>query len=270
MKRNETISRLGWQLAFAIVGCAPVLVGCESEVSTPQVDCNASDLSVQVVSQTNTACALAIGEIEVAADGGAGNYRYKIGTRSFQDGSVFSELAAGNYTVTVQDDNGCEATAAVAVINEEGVNMEVAFTHSGCEEENGVISITAANGVPPYEYKIGEAGFQAGSSFEDLARGNYVVVTKDATGCEVSEEVSLLSGISYSASVANIIETSCAVSGCHNGTQFPDLREFSNIQANAGAIKSAVVSGRMPKVGSLTQAEIDAISCWVDDGALDN
>src|SRR5690606_7074205 len=167
-----------------------------------------------------------------------------------------------------KDANDCEATAQVAIENDEGVNMEVAFTDAGCMEENGSITITPVNGTAPYEYKIGEENFQSENNFESLAKGSYTVITRDATGCEVSQEVSLLSGVSYNASVANIIETNC--SGCHSGNQFPDLSEFASIQANAGAIKSAVVSGRMPKGGSLTQAEIDAISCWVDDGALDN
>ncbi len=264
------MSRLGWRLAISIFAVSPVFISCKSEESTPLIDCNSSDLSVQILSQTNTACAMAIGEIEVAASGGSGNYNYKIGTRDFQPESLFSDLPAGTYTVTVKDANDCEASAQVAILNEEGVNMEVAFTDAGCQEENGSITVTPVNGAAPYEYKLGDADFQTENSFTNLARGNYLVVTKDATGCEVSEEVSLLSGISYSGSVAKIIETNCAVSGCHNGTQFPDLREFSNIQASAGAIKAAVVSGRMPKGGSLTQAEIDAISCWVDDGALDN
>lgn len=264
------MSRLIWRLAFSIFAVAPFLVSCKSEESTPLVDCNSGDLALQILSQTNTACALAIGEIEVAASGGSGSYNYKIGTRDFQPEPVFSDLPAETYTVTVKDGNGCEASTQVAIVNEEGVNMEVAFTDAGCQEENGSITITAVNGTAPYEYKLGDADFQTNNSFTSLAKGDYHIVTKDASGCEISREVSLLSGISYSASVAKIIETNCAVSGCHNGTQFPDLREFSNIQASAGAIKAAVVSGRMPKGGSLTQAEIDAISCWVDDGALDN
>jgi len=35
-------------------------------------------------------------------------------------------------------------------------------------------------------------------------------------------------------------------------------------------MKARTQSRNMPKEGTLTQAEIDAIGCWVDDGALNN
>ena len=46
---------------------------------------------------------------------------------------------------------------------------------------------------------------------------------------------------------------------------------FSNIQSSASQIKSLTQSGAMPKNGSkLSQTQLDAIACWVDDGALNN
>ena len=63
----------------------------------------------------------------------------------------------------------------------------------------------------------------------------------------------------------------CAVSGCHNGTQFPDFRSLSNIQQNKDQIRQRTQTGNMPPNGrSLTQQQIDLIACWIDDGALDN
>jgi hypothetical protein len=72
--------------------------------------------------------------------------------------------------------------------------------------------------------------------------------------------------ITFSAKVKPIIDSNCLQ--CHgNGGTFPNLTSFSNISRNAGSIKSAVVSRRMPQGGSLSQADIDAIACWVDAGA---
>ena len=71
--------------------------------------------------------------------------------------------------------------------------------------------------------------------------------------------------------VSPIIQNSCATSsGCHgNGsTNGPGaLTNFDQIKNAASSIKSAVVSGRMPKGGSLSAADIKTISCWVDGGA---
>jgi len=78
----------------------------------------------------------------------------------------------------------------------------------------------------------------------------------------------------FSVDVSAIIQNSCAISsGCHgNGsTNGPGaLTTFNQIKNAAGFIKSEVVSKRMPLGGSLTNSQIQSISCWVDNGALNN
>ena len=270
MKRKPNLCLpFGRTILFFLTGCL-ALTSCISEESTPQTNCNDSDLTIAVLGQEDTQCNAADGTVTVGASGGTGAYSYKIGTRGFQSDAVFTSLAAGSYVVTVKDEGDCEATANVSILNKEGVNAEVAFTDSGCKNNEAAITITASNGIEPYQYKIGQNAFQDNNVFSNLTQGTYTVVTKDATGCEVSQQVDILSGISYATSVAPIIEKNCAISGCHNGTQSPDFRQFTNVQKNASSIKSQVVSKNMPKDGSLSQEQIDAISCWVDDGAKNN
>jgi hypothetical protein len=76
-------------------------------------------------------------------------------------------------------------------------------------------------------------------------------------------------GITYSLKVKPIIDANCVQ--CHGaGGNFPNLTTYNGVNANAGIVKSEVVSRRMPQGGSLTSEEITAISCWVDAGALNN
>ena len=80
-------------------------------------------------------------------------------------------------------------------------------------------------------------------------------------------------GASFTADVNPIIQSNCAVSGCHGlgSTNGPGpLTSFSQIQSAAVQIKSAVVSRFMPQGSSLTTAQIKTISCWVDSGAPNN
>lgn len=74
--------------------------------------------------------------------------------------------------------------------------------------------------------------------------------------------------VSLATDITPIIQTRCV--SCHNGSQPPNLTSNSRIQNNAASIKAAVVSRRMPLGGSLTTEQIDAIRCWVDNGAQDN
>ena len=75
--------------------------------------------------------------------------------------------------------------------------------------------------------------------------------------------------ITFSANVKPIIDNNCIQ--CHSaGANFPNLTTYNGVSANKDIVKAEVVSGRMPQGGSLTQAEIKAIECWVDAGALNN
>lgn len=77
---------------------------------------------------------------------------------------------------------------------------------------------------------------------------------------------------SFETDVYPIIESSCA-STCHSArsTAGPGpLTNYSQVKNAAASIKSAVVSGFMPKNGSLTRNQIRTISCWVDAGAPNN
>ena len=81
-------------------------------------------------------------------------------------------------------------------------------------------------------------------------------------------------GVSYSQTIEPIIKSNCAVNGCHvNGQQRPALELFDQISAHADRILARTSNGTMPPSSSgksLTQSEINAIACWVNDGALDN
>tara|TARA_R100000789_G_scaffold93216_1_gene92244 strand:- start:427 stop:783 length:357 start_codon:yes stop_codon:yes gene_type:complete len=75
--------------------------------------------------------------------------------------------------------------------------------------------------------------------------------------------------ITYNVHVKPIIDANCVQ--CHGtGGNFPNLTTYNGTSANAGIVKAETVSRRMPQGGSLTSAEIEAISCWVDSGALNN
>ncbi|HEY0677978.1 MAG TPA: hypothetical protein VGD17_06820 [Chitinophagaceae bacterium] len=78
----------------------------------------------------------------------------------------------------------------------------------------------------------------------------------------------------FSARVLPIIQSSCATStGCHatgsiNGPGA--LTSFAQISNASSAIRSAVISGRMPPGGNLSAADKNAIICWVNSGAPNN
>lgn len=81
-----------------------------------------------------------------------------------------------------------------------------------------------------------------------------------------------LTTVSYSATIRPLIDNNCMP--CHNGdgkTPFaPNLTTYQAVESVSLLVKALTQSRVMPKEGSLTNAEIAAIKCWVDNGSLDN
>ena len=134
----------------------------------------------------------------------------------------------------------------------------------------GAITVTASNGIEPYMYQVDAGSFQLSNQFLGLDPGVHTIVVNDANNCSITLQERVFSGVSFTVSISDIVSTNCALPNCHGGTQSPDFRIFSNIQANASKIRSRTQSRSMPRGRTLTQNEIDLIACWVDDGALAN
>lgn len=75
----------------------------------------------------------------------------------------------------------------------------------------------------------------------------------------------------FSAEVAPIISSTCsAKSSCHGtgSIQGPGpLTNYSQIFTSRASIRDAIIRGIMPKEGSLSNSQKNAIVCWIDAGA---
>ena len=92
--------------------------GCEGSASFTVATinaCNGVAITVSNATTTVTPCTTpGNGTITVTAAGSTG-LTYSINGTTFQASNVFSSVAAGNYTVTVKDANGCTQTATTTV-----------------------------------------------------------------------------------------------------------------------------------------------------------
>jgi hypothetical protein len=246
------------------------LQACTYHTLDDPIQCDANPVALEVTSVEDTECGASEGAIEVLASGGAGGYQYQLNSSEVSPVNIFSNLSAGVYRITTMDLNSCSATIEVTVKNKNGLNISLQTQAAGCQSSSGVVTVNAHDGVAPYQFKLNSGSYQSQNSFANLGSGQYTLAVKDAQGCEITQTLRINSGISFSGSISPIIKTNCAITGCHNGSQFPDFRIFKNIHDNAALIKTQTGSRSMPATGSLTQAEINSIACWVDDGALEN
>lgn len=163
---------------------------------------------------------------------------------------------------------GCSKEAEKVDCSLVNLAFSVSVTDSECGFAQGLIAITPANGIAISRFQIDDQPFTSSGTFSNLAPGKYSVTVENDDGCSQSQTVFVKSGISFKESVEPIIAKSCAISSCHDGSGNIDYRVFSNF--NPADMKARTQSRNMPKEGTLTQEEIDAIACWVDDGASNN
>ena len=249
-----------------------LFVSCTSEDEPQPVNCETSNLDVNFTAVDPSSCSAVNGSITATASGGNGPYEFAIDAQSFGSNANFTGLGAGTYLLKVKDKNGCERNTTV-LLNASGSTLaaSLVLTNSGCKTNNGVIVVNATGGAGPYTYRINNGEPSTTNAFFGLGAGNYSIKVTDNTGCTITQSVTVLSGVKFSVQIKPIIDTYCAISGCHMEGGNISYKILANIQYNAKDVKSRTQSGNMPKNGTkLAQADIDAIACWVDDGALDN
>jgi hypothetical protein len=144
-----------------------------------------------------------------------------------------------------------------------------------CGTQTGAITMSVTTGNGSYEYSLDGTNFTSNTTFTGLAPGNYPIIIKDENNCRDTTTVLINSGISFSASVKPIIDTNCAVTGCHvaGQQQIPNFQVTANILNNASSIRTNTSAKIMPPPDSgrsLTDEEIQILACWADDGGPNN
>lgn len=146
------------------------------------------------------------GSVVIDAIGGTGDYQYAISPNlnQFDDVNTFDELTAGDYSIIVQDANGCFEFIEFTITEPTVVEMEVSTTPEICVgEENGSITITPSGGTAPYSTSLNsnaDGDFEDGRLvYDDLASGTYVVFVRDANGCTINEIVEIDAGANLNA-----------------------------------------------------------------------
>ncbi len=134
---------------------------------------------------TNSDCGLATGEISLAIELGHGNKT--VSWSNGMSGPTISNLEPGQYTATVEDENGYMVVETYEITGPPVPAMDLLSQENvDCAgNEVGSLSVLAGggNGGWSYEWSNGETT----SSIEDLAAGTYEVIATDALNCETVE-----------------------------------------------------------------------------------
>jgi len=185
------------------------------------------------------------GSFSVNANGGTGAIQYSIDNgATWQAGNSFNGLTAGNYSVTIQDDNGCQATTNVVINEPSPVLFNTNISDGSCGLSNGSVTINGNGGTGSLEYSIdGGATFQNGNTFNGLAAGNYNITVQDANGCQASGAIVVNDQPS-----PTIGATPSADASCNGGS---DGTITINSNGGTGAIQYSIDNGATFQAGNI-------------------
>jgi gliding motility-associated-like protein len=163
----------------------------DAEGDTVYADVQVNDPQVLEVALTivESACGTTNGSVNAVATGGTPGYNYNWSPGGASTASI-SDLAPGNYTLTLTDDNGCEVEAVADVPQGPPPSVEFIVNEPECFGDcNGSLTATVIDGTSPYEFIWSNT--LTTSTIGSLCPGEYTVQVEDAFGCTGNESVDL-------------------------------------------------------------------------------
>lgn len=197
------------------------------------------------------------GSATASANGGTAPYNYAWSNGN--TGATDNNLSVGTYTVTIQDLNGCTATASVTLTQPNAVVAGVsAVTNITCNGgNNGTATANGNGGVAPYNYLWSNGNTNALDI--NLSVGTYTVTVSDANGCTATTTATITQP---AAVVANaIVANNVSCNGGNNGSASVSVTggtmPYAYLWSNGG---TAFVNNNLT-VGTYSVTVTDANGC---------
>lgn len=153
------------------------------------------------------------GTVTASPLGGTSPYTYN--WSNGQSLSSISSLQAGNYQVTVTDNNACTTTSSITLTEPSEIIVTTSSTNSSCGSSNGSASVTnVTGGTTPYTY-LWQNG-NTTSSISNLASGSYNVTVTDANSCTKVASINVNDANAATVSITSSTDVSC--NGGSNGS----------------------------------------------------
>jgi hypothetical protein len=81
--------------------------------------------------------------------------------------------------------------------------------------------------------------------------------------------------IDYTTEIIPIVTENCTIPGCHgDNPDIPDWNQHAELVSHGAEIQRRITlplsdPGKMPREGSITEEERQALYCWIENGAPD-
>jgi PKD repeat protein len=147
------------------------------------------------------------GSINVTVSGGTAGYNYLWSDGNFSED--ISGLSAGNYVVTVTDNNACTAVSSIQISEPAAIVVNFSSSPQTCIPNSGTAQVTASGGTGSLNFLWSNGANSA--NIGGLNAGLYTVTVTDANACSAISSVSVGNSCTSCALSANasLVDVSC-------------------------------------------------------------
>jgi trimeric autotransporter adhesin len=159
---------------------------CSGSLCCPIIVENYPAISLTSTATQPNCTVTSTGSIIANTSGGTAPFTYKINNGLFQSSNIFNGLLAGNYIVTVQDANGCTASANVVQISQvlpPNAPLISSDKTSICGNEVAILTASNCTGIITWSNGSNQNPISVSTS------GNYTATCTNACGMSVASNV---------------------------------------------------------------------------------
>jgi hypothetical protein len=215
-------------------------------------------------SSTGVSCAGNDGTANTNINGGTAPYT--VNWSNGATGIALSGLAAGTYSTTVTDFNGCISSVSVTVSNlctSCSISATATSVNVSCFAAcNGSATVTPTSGTSPYSYNWSDAGSTAAVR-NNLCSGNYTVTITDNSGCTNVQTITIGQPATLSASASSSYTACTAASGNASVTISGGTTPYSYLWNNGATSQNLINLSS----GTYLVTATDASGCTISTSA---
>lgn len=169
-------------------GCS---VSSQAYVGTP------TSFGVQIQSSVPPSCnGTPDGSLSLSASGGTSPLQLL--WSNGQTGPTINGLAAGTYTVTVTDAQGCTGAFDISLTEAEDLILDILANDPSCPgKTDGRLEALVSGGLSPYKLSLDGSPFRESLVFERLAPGKHIITLRDQLGCTREDTIELLAALPF-------------------------------------------------------------------------
>ena len=176
------------------------------------------------IAKTNVSC-FGGNNGTATATTGLGTAPFTVTWSNAATGLTVNNLTTGNYTATVTDGAGCNASANFTITQPSAISLATSSVAATCGSSNGSAAVVISGGTGPFSTQWNTSPVSNGLVINNISAGSYVVTVTDNNSCTANTTVAISNSSGPTLNLTSSTNVTC--NGGANGT--------ASVLASAGA-----------------------------------